>query len=369
MKSAIFLASFNPNGGIGGAEKRFFGLWMNFQKRNINCRLVMYQATLNEIIETGEFKDIDLYRKNILFLPETRGFAEKHKMISAFIKENFEKNEVLHFILYYPVLHRLPNPTIFSDVYSNIRDFTFKDHITTQAAHLRATAIDILDPVRGNFVKKKIFWNSQKVKITTNTFVDTKKYKPAAIKNKKNWLVFVGRFVKVKQIERLMKFMPQINQMLQDAKIKDVKFFIFGHGDLESVLKDLLQQPEYANVDIEMRYEPAPYEILSQAKIGFSLQKVTNYPSKSLAEILACGCLPIVTDNGTTRLMAKPEFSYYVPEDFSAEDIANKAKEIFNLTSGEFEIKTRLAAEFAENELSIDRMTDYFLDLYKTLYH
>ncbi len=66
-------------------------------------------------------------------------------------------------------------------------------------------------------------------------------------------------------------------------------------------------------------------------------------------------------------MIAKPEFSYYVPENFSAEDLANKVVEILSLSDEDFQAKSSLAVDFASSELSIDKMSDYYLELYNSL--
>lgn len=366
MKVSIFLIT--DVEGVGGAEKRIFGLWLNLQKRGINCRLVIYQKLLDYLLATGEFSDFAQYRQNVLIISLPQGsLVEKSRALRRFIEERLSPDEILHFIMYFPIFLRVPNPIIYTDPISNSKHYNFREKVAVYTRIFLADRVDMLDPARGKHLKKRMFWNAEKVSVTSNTFVDLEKYKALEMSEKKDWLVFLGRFEAVKQTLEYARSIPEIHKTMRELGIGKCRFFIFGHGTLENVLRNILQQPEFVGIDAEMRYEPQPNEILSQAKIFFSLQKFTNFPSKSLAEALASGCLPIVTDNGATRKMARPEFSFYVPENFSAEDLAAKVREIYRLSAEERQEKSNLAREFAASELSIEKMTDYYLDLYAQL--
>ncbi|HSK72803.1 MAG TPA: glycosyltransferase, partial [Pyrinomonadaceae bacterium] len=293
---------------------------------------------------------------------------EKSRFLRRFIEENLAPDEILHFTMYFPLLLRARNPIVFTDPVSNSDYYNFREKIAVYTRMLLADRVDMLDPSRGRRLQKKIFWKPEKVSITSNTFVDLEKYKALEWSEKKDWLVFLGRFEPIKQVVEYVRSIPAINKTMRELGIKKCNFFLLGHGTLESELRNILEQPEFNEIDVQIRYEPQPNEILARAKIFFSLQKFTNFPSKSLAEALASGCLPIVTDNGATRKMAKPAFSFYVLENFSAETLAAKVREIYELSEEERQKKSNLAREFAASELSIEKMTDYYLDLYAQLF-
>jgi glycosyltransferase involved in cell wall biosynthesis len=245
--------------------------------------------------------------------------------------------------------------------------FTVRDHVMTHAAHIRATKVDMLDPQRAKVTRRLLFWNRDKLEVTSNTFVDPAIYAGALPNEKENRIVFLGRFVPVKQVEEFVECIPTLYAACRDAGIMDVKFYLLGHGPLESKLRAVLNEERFRDIDVELRYESQPAAILAKAKIGVSLQKVTNYPSKSLAEMLASGCVPIATDVGTTRMIAQSSFSYYVPEIFSAEELAARVVEILTLSGEEFAAPSEAAAAFARTELSVGKMADYYVGLYNDL--
>lgn len=335
----------------------------------MDCRFVTHEKMLGALRASGEFRDFERHENYVVVIPELTGtFLQKSRTLRRFVENNLETNEILHFVMYYPLAHRLPNPTIFSDPLSSLSGNPWREKLIVNARIFFADAADILDPSRARGLQKKYFWNRRKINLTSGTFVDFDRFGAAAMKEKKNWFVFLGRFEPVKQVTEFARAIPAICQTIKELGLNDCKFFILGHGKLEAELREIISRPEFADVDVEMRYEPAPNEIMAQAKVFFSLQKFTNYPSKSLAEALASGCLPVVTDCGTTRRMAQPEFSFYVPEAFDAGALCAKIKEIFELTDEERQNKSNAAVEFARNNLTIDKMTDYYLDLYRMLY-
>lgn|GEM_PF-2641657 len=363
MSVGIFLVS-EIGKGLGGAEKRFAGLFLELKRRGQDVRFVVHRSTLDALLANVEFGEIENYADSVVVLPADNSFRAKHARITEYAAKEFAPTDVLHFILYYPVLHRLPNPTIFSDVLSNMSMFTIRDHAMTHGAHLRSTIIDMLDPRRAAQTSKYMFWAGQKIQVTSNTFVNADNYVARPAVEKRNWIVFVGRFVPVKQVKEFVESIPVIAARCRRAGINDPKFFVLGHGTLESDLHSLAAGREFDGISLTIGYEPEPQETLSLAKVAVSLQKVTNYPSKSLAEMLSAGCVPVVTDVGTTRQMARPDFSYYVPESFTADELASRIVEVLTLDEEALASRSSAATAFARNELSIGKMADYYSALY-----
>ena len=77
--------------------------------------------------------------------------------------------------------------------------------------------------------------------------------------------------------------------------------------------------------------------------------------------------LTVVTDAGDTKELAKPAFSYYVPEHFNKEDIINAVKKLYAEDASTLEKKSKLARQVVVDEHRIERMRDYYLDIYQQL--
>jgi len=145
----------------------------------------------------------------------------------------------------------------------------------------------------------------------------------------------------------------------------DIKFKIIGDGDQSRKIGEELSKPSYEGIAVQTGYSDNPSEILSSASIFLSLQRTSNYPSRSLAEALASGAYPVVTAAGDTELFLKgcPHFSY-VPIDFSPIDLFEA---IANFLGNTKEEKFRISkdnAAYASARFNIDRQARYFLNLY-----
>lgn len=202
--------------------------------------------------------------------------------------------------------------------------------------------------------------------MTPGSFVDTTIFKPSDNYQKENWFVFLGRFFYVKQVIQLLNVLPDVCRKL-DAGGHTYKFIFLGDGQLQPEMKKIILSPEFKGLPIEINWSNKPEEILAKSKVFFSLQMRNNYPSKSLLEGVAAGNIPLVTDVGTTRMIAKPAFSYYVPENFSANDIAGRLLDILALDETALQSKMKEAREFISNNFTIKTSAAYYTDLYKKI--
>ena len=165
----------------------------------------------------------------------------------------------------------------------------------------------------------------------------------------------------------LLHTVPEVCKRLDDAHITNYKFIFLGFGQQEYEINSIMSLPQYRSLPIEIKKTNNPEDILAKSKVIFSLQLRNNYPSKSLLEGMAAGNIPIVTDVGTTRMIAAPEFSYYVPEHFSANDIAGQLISILSLDEGSVQSKMKAARDFVSENFNISTSAAYYSDLYKKL--
>jgi len=128
------------------------------------------------ISATNEFDDLSAYSSNISFLEYSNDWATMRENVRRFAIQKMERNEVMHFVMYYPFPLNLPNPLLHSDTTANLRYLNFKGKIANLLMMLFAEEVDILDPERGEGLRKLFFWNRDKINITSNTFVDTELY-------------------------------------------------------------------------------------------------------------------------------------------------------------------------------------------------
>jgi len=355
--------------GIGGAEKRFSELWLNMQARGYNnVKLVLPKITLDKLAKTKEFSKTKQYSENIIVLNWSGGsYIAKRKMLINFVDEHKNKNPIFHFIMDYPLLLNIFSNKciIYTYASTNFKELNYKGKISVFFALLESNIIDMLDPRLTKMVKKYFFWKRDKILNTPSSFVDTNNYYSHPYRNKKNWLVFLGRFEPVKQVIKYVKAIPYIDRELRKEGYSDHKFFLLGNGSQKAELESLLSSKEFKKIDIQVGFEKLPLKIFSQSKIFFSLQKYSNYPSKSLLEALACGNIPIVTDNGDSRKIANHRFSYYVPENFTSDDLTKHCVKILSLSETEWESKYKIIKLHLEDNFSIFNNVQYFMNIYQ----
>ncbi|MDP2318098.1 MAG: glycosyltransferase [Acidobacteriota bacterium] len=228
---------------------------------------------------------------------------------------------------------------------------------------LGAEKVDVLNPL--NFERfRRQPWLKDKVVLNPGSFVDLARY--VGDVEKRNWIVFCGRFVEgdPKNAIRFVSAIPAIHAALQRANVGDVRYCLLGEGALEAEMRAMIRQDTYRNIDIEMGFVSAPAEVLKQSRVFVSIQKGSNYPSKSLLEALACGNLPVVTDVGETRMIAAPAFSCYVSADPADAELASAIAGLFSMSPAEWNSKVGMAREFVRTRFDISAHDQHYLRLY-----
>lgn len=351
---------------IGGAEKRFTGLWKSFQENannGITVKLVMNESLYQKLIESGE---VNIDQKNIITANLSgKSFWQYRKNVKSILQAHATKGDIIHFVGLSPVIKIKGTKQLLSITGTRLNVDGWINMALILASALYANAIDVLDPKVYATTKKIFFWKRKKIFRTSNSFCDVSVYTPLPLQQKKDWIVFLGRFDEVKQVEQILLALPYVYQQLQQIGNKDYHFYILGHGTLETKLKQVLSNNEFQYLPITIRFQKDPWVIVNKSKVFLSLQLHNNYPSRSLLEAMAAGNIPVVTDVGQTRWIARQEFSYYLPEKFSKEDLAAALVEVFKLDAQQFEQKMTLARNLVLAEHDVSKMQAYFESIYQ----
>tara|TARA_B110000967_G_C18895603_1_gene570405 strand:+ start:2300 stop:3412 length:1113 start_codon:yes stop_codon:yes gene_type:complete len=362
MGEKIFIVIYADE--IGGAELRFFGLWKQAIKQNNNRHdyyIVISKELLDVLLlrETIEDRSILKKNKNIVLYDFNIG----SKKLKIFVNQLTTKNDIVHFADIIPSRSAKANQ-IFSITQSSFKNLNFKGQVAQILGAFYANWLDVLDPSIYKTLKKIFFYKRNKISLTTNSYCDIDKFKTIPYKEKKDWFVFLGRFEKGKQVDKLIDILPEIYQGLKDNFNNDLKFIFLGYGYLNESIKNKIKESRFNDVPITIEYCSTPQKILSESKFFFSLQLHNNYPSRSLMEAMSAGNIPICTDIGETRWLAKPEFSFYVPESFSFNDFNEVIETLKNHSQERLEIKSNLARQTVSNEHTIEKMFDYYHSIY-----
>lgn len=350
--------------GVGGAEKRLTGLWLKLRKVYTSMKLVCTPELFECLVKQTEFRQLEAYRSDIVLITFNGKTKHDTKLLETFINKNVVIGDKLHFIGFYPVLLHPKKGVdyLFSLTTSSFNNVNIKGRLYLMATLAKADKADILDPDIYLFTKKVFFFKKNRIFQTSNSYVDADRYQPQY--PKKNWIVILGRLIAVKQILRYVDSIPVIHKKLVSAGITNHHFYILGYGPLEEEVKRKLNDEAYQDIPVSIQVADAPEQFLAWSKIILSLQKGNNYPSKSLLEGLAAGNIPVVTDTGTTDLIAPLAFSKYVPENFMADDLAKAIQELLLLPDADFNDLSRKAREFVMENYTIDKMANYYINFY-----
>ncbi len=172
---------------------------------------------------------------------------------------------------------------------------------------------------------------------------------------KQPWVVFLGRFVSIKNPLLLVDAIPAV--LLQ---FPETHFYFLGRGELES---EILAKVQALGVSeqVTIRFEPKPTQILSESSIFVSLQSEENYPSQSLLEAMACANAIVATDVGDTWRLVDDQNGLRVQP--SADAIAEGIIQLLenpNLRKLGEDSRQRILEEY-----STERYFHYIIDAYR----
>jgi glycosyltransferase involved in cell wall biosynthesis len=362
----VFLLLSTDN--IGGAEKRFFGLWKAIMEMDhkFSCKLVITPKLFKALQELEDSSHVlRQFQQNIIQYEFSGGFKNFKKATKNFISVYTSDGDIVHYVGDHPLLFAYKRKQVFSITQSSLKNLNAAGKFGQVAGVYYSDVVDILDPIVYRQIRNLFFYKHKKIFRTSNSFCNTNLFYSLPYKEKKDWFVFLGRFEVMKQPLVLLSALPLLYSAIKDIATDDLHFYFFGHGSLEAEMRQMLQREEFKNIPVTIAYNNKPNEVLSESKFFFSLQLHNNYPSKSLIEAMSAGNIPIVTDVGQTRWLAKPEFSYFVPEYFNEQDILNIIIKIYNNDENQLALRSAMAREFVMSEHTIEKMRDYYLELYK----
>lgn len=319
----IFLAT----AGVGGAEKRFTDIWHQLlHDYDMDIHLVMgaeaywglsRQAGYSAKLQPSAHLHVLNYRAG--------SFKAYCKAVNAFLSTR-SKCGIVHFIASAVpgIRRRFGHKMVVSWVNSAMPPLNRERWKLGAGAWLSFLAADKIDVLNPENLRKllRVPALHRKLSLTAGgTLVDGELYR---VGEKSRDFVFLGRIEPEKQCLLFARCLPELNQLLLRAGYTDYLFRIFGDGSDASALKLLLSQDEYNGIPVEFDFCSTPEEVLGQASVYFSLQRTSNYPSKALAEAMACGAFPVLTRVGESELMVSncPYYAF-VPRAFTAADLFN----------------------------------------------
>lgn len=357
--------------GVGGAEKRLSEIWLHLAPHMPNLRMIVRASTLPQLLSRPDLAGLGGVRDRITTV-EARG-SSYPAIVRAFGRElwRLPRGSVVHHILQAPPLvHRLHGhkmlvswvSTFFPEPFDSQPSF---NHWLVSSLSLRAASlIDVLNPeIMQDFATRPELL--RKARLTVGgTFVDGATFRPGA---KRDEILFLGRIERFKNALAFVRSIPVIARRLA-AIGKATRIRLYGRpGDQGEEVRRLLGRPDFRAIDIQWSETDNPAQVLATAKVFVSLQSPSNYPSKALAEAMAAGCVPVISDSGESRRMASPAVARFVPENFTGEELAEAVAEILALDEDAFAKRSAAARSEALERFRIEPQADYFAGLYEEL--
>ncbi len=147
--------------------------------------------------------------------------------------------------------------------------------------------IAVNESIRNAFVTKG--FNKDKIMVTGNG-ADITNYKPS--NKKRNWICFIGRFSKDKEVSKLLDVFFSVIKIIPDSKL-----FLIGDGPEKQELINRiglynLTDKVIIKSDIS---EDEKIHVLSNCKVYVSFSKIEGF-GIPLAEAMACETVPVVRD-------------------------------------------------------------------------
>lgn len=351
--------------GVGGAEKRFAENYLELRRRGHPVFLVVSELTATQLAAQPGFQDI-AGDHVLTFRPESKRYSDLVRAVRPILQAT-PKGATLHFPLAYTPFaarargQRLIVSWVNVALPRSLAPRRLKATLVPWLSFLEADRIDILNPGNLALIKRVPRLGGKASLTAGGTFVNFDVYRPAA---KKPLVVFLGRLEAEKNALALVRLLPEIVAGLKEAGIAPPAFRIAGAGAEAEAIEALLRTAAYADIEVESGYVDDPRALLAKSRVFLSLQRTSNYPSKALAEAMACGAFPVITEIGESRLMADEAIAAFVPRDLSAGSLVEALKKPLALDDEGFAALSARVVEAARARFRLEVQADYFARLY-----
>ena len=246
----------------------------------------------------------------------------------------------------------------FSEVHNDMKKLWYRKYYSFNYAMGNSEFVDFLSPYIIEGVKKRnVKIKEDSIKVAPCSFAD---YSKCRVGDKSGFeIVFCARLE------------PDKNPMmfLEAAKIlhnkyPEIRFHLLGEGTLVHEIENYINQNNLQS-SVNFRFHKNPAEIFANTSVFVSIQTNTNYPSQSVLEAMACGNAIIASDAGDTSLFINNENGLLIK--LSTEELVKAMEYLINNK----ELTNKLgnnARNFAIKNHTIDKYTNYFLQLVESAY-
>lgn len=176
-------------------------------------------------------------------------------------------------------------------------------------------------------------------------------------------VVLMSRLAPRKGVEELLDALPELWIRLQGQIPPDFSVQVAGYGVLEEQVKARIARLSSDGVPVRFLGYADAESLLTDASIVLSMQEVTNFPSRVVAEAMMAGCGVIVRDTGDSRQFGSDlPGLHYCKADLDPSELADQIVSLI----GRFDSEPSFRGEIrtaAETKFSSASYIDYFSTL------
>ena len=173
-------------------------------------------------------------------------------------------------------------------------------------------------------------------------------------------VVFLGRLIPGKGVEDFLRVLPKIWNNLRERGTPSVKFQIAGYGSLEPWVISRVAELAEMGVPISFIGYSKADDLFAVSSVVLSMQDITNYPSRVVAEALMAGCGVIVRDTGDSRKFGNDVTGLlYCGEPLDAHELASQIELLHGRILHEVGFQD-LVRSVANKKFSANQYIDYF---------
>jgi ubiquinone/menaquinone biosynthesis C-methylase UbiE/glycosyltransferase involved in cell wall biosynthesis len=159
------------------------------------------------------------------------------------------------------------------------------------------TKIDVLSPAIFSAMYR--YRSAPKMSLTPGgTYVVPS---PLRVVRKEPTVILIGRLVSGKGVEDFLNVLPEVWERMRDRAPERLSFQIAGYGPLESQVTARVAALAGLGVPVSFVGYAVADTLFSSSAVVLSMQNITNYPSRVVAEAMMAGCGVIVRDTGDSR--------------------------------------------------------------------
>jgi glycosyltransferase involved in cell wall biosynthesis len=173
-------------------------------------------------------------------------------------------------------------------------------------------------------------------------------------------VVFLSRLIPGKGVEDFLSILPEIWNKLDKRGTLRVTFKIAGYGSLEPWVIGRVAELAGRGVPISFIGFSTAEDLFAVSSVALSMQDITNYPSRVVAEALMAGCGVIVRDTGDSRKFGNDVTGLvYCGQELVAQELACQIELLLGRILHEVGFQ-ELVRSGAQDKFNAKQYIDYF---------